>query len=1270
IPSDTLKIKQSDRLDLIEEAEKYWAFFTDYVTEKENFLPPDNVQYTPVYRVARRTSPTNIGMYLLSCVCAAELRITDNETTETCISRTVSTIEKMEKYRGNLYNWYSTEDLSVLGSFVSSVDSGNFLCCMVAVKEWVRKKRNNTELVCRMEKIIKDADLKIFYNKPRNLFSTGIDAKTGKLTANCYDMLMSEARMFSYFAIATGQAPKKHWQSLSRTMSQSGKYAGPVAWTGTMFEFFMPELLLESRRGSLGFEALRYAVHCQKERGRKKGLPFGVSESAYYSFDRNLNYLYKAHGVQALALCGGMNREYVISPYSTFLALSHSFNACMTNFARLCQPEFVHGKYGCFEAIDLTPHRTGAGEGVVKSHMAHHIGMSMGGITNALSQGILKKLFLSDEAMAGATELLEEKIMTGERIIDIKKLRDRSQPAEQTEESTAFSILRPEISIAANHKLAVFTTDTGLYYGRYMGRSTMVKSPDFLRRPDGMFFAVTDGEKEIPFFLTRYDRGGSLERSVVSGENHVEYYVNSPSLKNGMKLSLFGENAAEIREFAIENISGAEKNVSLTAFLRPCLMDDNAYASHPAFGDMFLKTEYENNENVVLAHRKNRDSDEEIWLCVGFKEAAEFNYSFSREDVMSYDEPLSFTKKAGNGTDNPGSVPSPCIFIDLPVKIGNGHKFTTEMFICYGQSRDEVLGICHDIRSGKEEKPPVSPLPKTTLQGQLARKILVPLIYRNITCEEILNPETSLTRESLLRFGLTPHLPLFIYDYDGDNMNLEGTVLAMNGLADCGINAELAVLCSDEARQRYISGLVSENSINASVIIKSSLSHDEKGILYKSAVFVFGKSEIKKAPQKLMDIVPCEADRTGGREGFGENCFITDKKGHPWCNVIASRNFGCIVSHNSLGFTYAINSRENKLTPWYNDTMHDNDGEMLLVKGMGKYYDIIKGARTVFAPNKADYYGKVRDVHYHTAVRVYQKGMGKEITVSVTNTGRSEKKISLSYYIEPVLGTDRAANNYGAGLKLSEDENAVYLKGRNNGFEGEIALYCDRETQRTTNREWFMAGITDSGVMPCMNGCAALTAKIKVKPDDTVKVKFILAFAKKNSRKQLKAFKNVSTEWEKEFSPVLNSNNPVLNKLYDTWLPWQTLGCRMWARSGFYQNGGAFGFRDQLQDSMAAVYFSPKEAKRQILNCCASQFTEGDVLHWWHRTGAGRRGVRTICSDDLLWLPYVTAHYIKESGDKDILRLNVRYVEGEPLRGACEKYMEVKISDASENVYM
>lgn len=1270
LPSEKLKISGSDRLDLISEAEKHWAFFTDYVTEEEHFLPPDNVQYAPVYRVARRTSPTNIGMYLLACVCAAELRITDGETAETCIARTLETVEKLEKYRGNLYNWYSTVDLSVLGSFVSSVDSGNFLCCLVAVKEWLLKVRNNYPLVQKAEKLLNQAEIGIFYNKPRKLFSTGFDTKTGKLLPACYDMLMSEARMFSYYAIATGQVPRDHWRSLSRTMSRSGKYAGPVAWTGTMFEFFMPELLLDSKKGSLSYEALKYAVHCQRERGRKNHLPFGISESAYYSFDRELNYLYKAHGVQTLALCGGMNREYVISPYSTFLALSHSFGACMTNFARLSQPEFTHGKYGCFEAIDVTPKRTGTGEGVVKSHMSHHVGMSMGGITNALCDGVLKKLFLSDETMARAEELLEEKIMTGERIVDIKKLRDRVQPSEQREESTVFSVLRPQMNIVANHKLSLFVTDTGLYYGNYSGRSTMVKSPDFLTRPRGMFFGIADSGREIPFFLTAHDRGGSLERSVSFGENSTEYYVNTPALRSGMKLSLYGENAAEIREFSVENISGTERTISLTAYFNPCLMEDNAYNAHPAFADLFLKTEYRNSENVVLAHRKNRDSDEEIWMCVGFKEAAMFNYSFSREDTDDYGGPLSFMEKAGRAMDNPCGVPSPCIFIDLPVNLCNGHKFTTEMFVCYGQSCEEVLGICHQIRSGAEEKPPVSPLPKTTLQGQLARKILPSLIYHNVTCEEILNAESSLTRQSLRRFGLSENLPLFVYDYDGDNMNLEGTILTLTGLRECGTETEIAILCSDTARHRYISQLAEENNINASVIVKSSLSEEEKGILLKSAVFIFGKSEIKKAPSKLMDTVPCQPLKTGGREGFGENCFIIDRKGHPWCNVIASKSFGCVVSQNSLGFTYALNSRENKLTPWYNDIMRDNDGERLLVHGTGRYYDIIKGARAVFAPNKADYYGKVKDMEYHTSVRVYQKGMGKEITVSVTNKSRSDRKAKLSYYIEPVMGVDRSANNYGAGLSFAEDENAVYIKGGNNAFRGEIALYCDRQTTRTTNREWFMAGVTDSGVVPCMNGCAALTAKLKVKPDETVSVRFILAYGKRNVRKQLEAFKNISTDWEKEETKPLDSSSPVLNKLYNTWLPWQVVGCRMWAKSGFYQNGGAFGFRDQLQDSMAAAYFMKKEAKRQILNCCASQFTDGDVLHWWHRAGNLRYGVRTTCSDDLLWLPYATAHYIKVTGDKGILNLPVRYAEGESLGENHEKYMEVKISDASENVYL
>ncbi len=1264
IKQGNISVKEKQKEQLLSEAEKLWRFFGDYTTEAENFLPPDNVQYTPVYRIAHRTSPTNIGMYLLSCVSACELGIIDCETAVTCIKNTVETVERLKKYKGNLYNWYDTLTLEPLGDFVSSVDSGNLLCCMVAVKEWVRDI--NHSLYERLNDLTYSADLSVFYNTARQLFSTGINVKDEKLTKNCYDMLMSEARMLSYFAISSGQVPKKHWRALSRTMSKSGKYAGPVAWTGTMFEFFMPELLLDSKKGSLSYEALNFAVHCQKERGRKKHLPFGISESAYFSFDRDLNYLYKAHGVQTLALCGGMNKEYVISPYSTFIALSHSFNACMNNLNRLSQPEFVHPKYGCYEAIDMTPGRTGGNEGVVKSHMSHHVGMSMGGIANALLDGKLRKLFLSDPVMRRGSELLEERIMIGERIMNIEKIRDKKLTP-FTEESSVFSVMRPEMNLIANRRLSLFITDTGLYYGRYLHRSTMAKSPDYLRRPKGMFFGIADGEREIPFFLSAYDKGGSYERSVTFGENSGEYYVNSPSLRSGMKVSLYGENAAEIREFALENISGQDKTVSLTAYLEPCLMDDRAYNAHPMFADLFLKLEYEPKENVVIAHRKDRDSDHEIYMCMGFKEAAMFNYSFSREDVNSYGQPLEFISESGKGENNENYVPCPCVFIDLPVKIGAGQKYNTEMFVCYGESRNEVLGICHDIRSGKEEREPVSPLPKTTLQGRISRKILTTLIYNNVLSEEIINAGTSLNKTALHRFGLRDDIPLLLYKYDKDDLNLESTILTMGGLSDCQLEAQLAVICHNKGEQEKISALLNDNNKNGTVIIESSLSGEEMGLLLKSASFVFGKTSVKKAPEKLYDIIPCQIKKTKESVGFFEDKYVIDGKGHPWCNVLASRQFGCVLSQNSLGFSYAVNSRENKLTPWYNDVMNDNSGEMLLLKGNGEYYDIVGGARTVFSPDKADYYGKIKAYETHTAVRVFQKGMGKEITVEIKNTSAYEKLCSISYYTEPVLGAEKC----GYMLTYRAEKDGIIVKNQSNvSYKGEMMIYCDRETEKTTDREQFLAGHTKGDIRAYGQSCAALTAKIRIKPDSTETVRFIMCFSSTDSRKMAKALKNVGTEWEKENSPVLNSPNADLNKLYNYWLPWQITGGRMWARSGFYQNGGAFGFRDQLQDGMGAVYFMPAETKRQILRCCASQFTEGDVLHWWHRTNHVRKGVRTTCSDDLLWLPVATAHYVKITGDRNILKLNAHYIEGESLGSHTEKYIEVKNTDVRENVYM
>ncbi len=1265
-------MKEQDRKLLLESAEKYWDFFRDYVTAENNHLPPDNVQYSPVYRVALRTSPTNIGMYLLSCISAESLGIIDLRKTESLIGNTISTVEKLEKYKGNLYNWYSTDSLDKLSPFVSSVDSGNFLCCLVTVSSFLNEKNGDNKLRERIEKIIAASDLSVFYNKARRLFSVGIDSETDKLMPNCYDMLMSEARMLSYFAIATGTVEKEHWRALSRTMSRNGFYAGPVAWTGTMFEFFMPELLLQSKEGSLCGEAISYARHCQKKRGVEKGLPFGVSESGYYAFDRELNYQYKAHGVQTLALCDGMDEEYVVSPYSSFIAMNGDLDDCIGNLRRLSLPEFMHEKYGLYEAIDFTDSRTGDTVGVIKSHMAHHVGMSIAGIANTLLSGELQRLFMSDRRMKRAEELLEEKIMTGEIIIDIENLRDkRTSAPTSAEEYREFNIFRPRVTLVGNHKLSLFLSDTGLYRGFLSdGRTTAFFSEDYLRRPEGMFFGIREEEREIPFYMTAFDKGLPVDRSVTFGENTAEYYTDFSGIASGMKVSVFGENSAEIREIAVENNSSDIRELSFYGYIRPALDHIKNVRSHPVFSDLFLSAEYDEELSAVFIKRKNRETGEELYMAVGFKEKTPFSRILSRENAVEYNSPLSFTAASEKGLTDDRTIPSPCVYLSLGIKLNPSEKFHSSLFIAYGNTRNEAIGIINDIRGDVPQEEPVSPLPKSTLKGIVARKILPSLLYRNVISEEILGAESGLDKRTLFRFGISGDYPIILLDYDGDSLKLDTALGVNEGLRASGLENDLVVLCRSENEASAVENTALIGRKSVFPLIKDKLTPRESAFIKKASVYILGKSEERKPPSKIMEIVPCEEGDFFGNEGFRNDSYILGKKGHPHTNVLSSRHFGTVLSQNSLGFSYALNSRENKLTPWYNDLMHDNNGEMLLIKGSGKYYDIISGSKAVFSPNKADYYGKVDKLDTEASVRVFSKGMGKKLTVTVTNPTKTEKKCALSYYVEPVMGADREASAYGNALSYRSDERGIYIRNRfNPEFKGEMAIAADRDCYKTTNREAFMAGEQNGEVKTCSLPCGAVTVKLTVPPEGSETVTFFLCYSRSDVKKMISALNNTPCEFVPEKSLSVKSGNDSLDRLFEYWLPWQTVGCRMWARTSFYQNGGAYGYRDQLQDSIAAAYFMPKEAKRQILRCCLSQFREGDVLHWWHNTNTGKKGIRTTCSDDMLWLPFVTAWYCRITGDRDILKIPVRYAVGETLGEEKEKYIEISLSEEKESVY-
>ncbi len=1276
----TKPVRESDRNQLTEEARREWRFYTDRVTAEDNYLPPDNVQYSPVFRVSHRTSPTNIGMYLLSCVCANELGFIDNERLITLLDRTITTAEHLPKYRGNLYNWYSTDKLTVIDPFVSSVDCGNFLCCLVAVKQKLICDIPSSPLIRRIGRLISDADIGIFYNKSRKLFSVGIDSDTGKKAPNCYDMLMSEARMLSFFAIAQGKADRSHWRALSRVMSRDGYYAGPIAWSGTMFEYFMPELLLESKRGSLCYEALGYAVHCQKERGRAMHLPFGVSESGYYAFDRELNYQYKAHGVQKLALCAGMDREYVVSPYSSFLALSYSFSECMKNISRLADKAFSHAKYGFYEAVDLTGARTGAAAAVVKSHMAHHVGMSICGITNTLCEGRLRKLFMSDETMQRADELLEERVMAGEVVVDIEKLRDRSAADNRSETYDEFSVLRPRFNVISNMRMTVFASDTGLCADRYDGRAVTYPIRDHLRRPDGLFIGIREGDAEIPFYMTQFAGDVPIKRSVTFRENSSEYYTVSTGLACGMRLSVFGEKAAVVRDIVIENTFHYDRSVEIYAYLRPALAPEADIIAHPAFAELFIKPIYDVENELFLARRRDRADGKETWLAMGFRKTGEMKYSFSRENVLEHNKPADFSKGFALRRSDEAAIPTPCIFVRLAADIPGDSEYRNALFICCGESREEVIGLALEVRETAPSDDPdspygaaVSPLPKSTLCGRLARGMLPAMLCADVFSEEILESRSSLGQDTLWRFGISGDRPIAVYIYGSDESRAEAAALMAKGLSECGTPVDVIMLCDNIADKSRALFLSSGGEKCIYPVMYSELTSDELAFIMKSAVYVFGKGELRRPPEKLMDIIPAEPYETGLSEGFRDSGYIIKKKGHPLCNVIASEEFGCIVSQNSLGFSYAMNSRENKLTPWYNDIMRDNNGEMLLVKGLGRYYDIVSGSTAVFSPGKAEYLSRIGKLIFRTEVGVLQSGTGKRLTVRIENTGDIEKQCALSYYTEPVLAADRKMTNYGAKLSYRRGNNSVIIRNHTNaGFSGEMAVGCNADCVMTTDRERFLAGEVNGEVRPFANSCAAVTVKVKIPAHSVADVKFSMCFSTTDAEKMLTVLNNaLPSEFAVKYErhPMISSGNDTFDRLYNVWLPWQILGCRMRARSGFYQNGGAYGFRDQLQDSTAAVYFMPSEAKRQILRCCGSQFIAGDVLHWWHETDEGKKGIRTKCSDDMLWLPYAAAEYFRVTGDIGIFGENVSYINGDELGNLHEKYIQVTQSGVAASVY-
>lgn len=609
-------LQHAAQRELLGWAKATWRYFETFCTADEHYLPPDNVQTQPPTGTAHRTSPTNMGFALLSALCAHALGV-DNGRGLALAERMLTTMEQLPRWNGHFYNWYHTCTLRPMPPlYVSTVDSGNCAAALLAAANALRGWGQD-ELAARAQALCDGMDFALLYDPQRRLMHIGIDTGSGKRSEGYYDLLESEARLTSYFAVARGDVPREHWRALSRAQVQHERYRGCVSWSGSVFEYLMPELFLPPQRDSLLWESAKFCLHVQRRRVRA-GQPWGVSESAYFALDSALSYRYKAHGCAALAMQPDMDRELVLSPYSAFLALAVAPRAAVRDLRRFAA-RGLPGQYGFREALDCTRARTGGGGQIVHCVMAHHQGMSLLSACNALCGGQVQRWFLADPAMRAHMSLLSERLPLGAPALRRRPEVQRSKPRRRalpdlTVEGTGVDAEAPRCTLLSNGTYCLAVTEAGQSFARWHAlsvcrrgtRSDPAAAPMLSLETGGACTPLLPGTADAARwrFTVRAAQFSTRHGSVTAVQTFTV-----PERVNG-----------EVRALTLSSPDGIDGTVRLTfeAVLAP--WED--YVNHPAFARLGFQSVLR--RNALLLRRLGRGGKPETWLCAACDRQADF----------------------------------------------------------------------------------------------------------------------------------------------------------------------------------------------------------------------------------------------------------------------------------------------------------------------------------------------------------------------------------------------------------------------------------------------------------------------------------------------------------------------------------------------------------------------------------------------------------------------------------------------------------------------
>lgn len=1255
-------------------------------------------------------------------------------------------------------------------------------------KESVFRTINDiNDMIRRVSELAEATKFGPLFDHKKQLFSIGYNIEENRLTKAYYDLFASEARQASYIAVARGEVDKKHWFRLGRRLTMVDGYKGLVSWTGTMFEYFMPFLVMKNYENTLLDETYNFAVKAQKKYGMSRGIPWGTSESAYYSFDMKLNYQYKAFGVPELGLKRGLVNDMVVAPYATLLALNIDPVGVIKNIRELIK-EGMDGPYGLYEAIDYTPSRLRHGEkcAIVRSFMVHHLGMSLLALDNYLNDNIIQERFHSNPVMRSAELLLQERMP--EKALITKEFKEKLIPVkkivqEEKEVIRKFGIPEgelPQMHIMSNGSYSVMVTDGGSGYSK-IGDIAVSRWKGNIRGAASGTFVFVQNINSNTAWSTTYE-----PFNVVPEEYHVTFYPDKAvfrrkdgNIETRTDIIVSTEENAEIRRVTLTNHSQHNRILEVTSYFEVVLTPADADAAHPAFSNLFVTTEFVAEHNCLLAYRRPRSASQKPIMamhCITVEGEAVGNLQYETDRSKFIGRNRDISNPVAMGVDQPlsdtaGSVLDPIMSLRKRVTVQPGQSVRLSYITAVGDKKEHLLEIAEKYsdpkvvdrafelawnRSQIELRYLGFKAEEVRLYLEMIPLILLPGPVRRKWAWAIEKNREG--QPGLWKFGISGDVPIILITLkDTEETDMVARILKAHEYWRLkGLLVDLVILLQDEssyvqplynAVRDAISYSHARDMIGAKggVFILDANTMEEKDIvlLYTVARIVLRgsaasireelKTDLEKPVVPLLDINEAQEESIDSSEetvqhqdfdtsslkyfngigGFGSDgreyvIYLRDgvHTYAPWINVISNNKFGFIVSESGGGYTWSENSRENKLTPWSNDPVSDIPGEIFYVRdeNTGRYWSI-----TPMPIREAgDYiirHGWGYSVFEHSC-----NGLEQSLTefvpvndpvkicmVRLKNTTDAVKNLSVTYYIRPVLGVNENTTAQYITTGIHKESGMMLLTNTfNPDFPDRIAFMDVSEQVRsiTGDRTEFiglrgslrnpealrrteLSGKVGAGLDPC----GAVQVKASLEPGQERTIVFLLGQAAsmeealqvaskyKNPETAEDALNKVKSYWLNKLGAIqVKTPDDSIDIMLNGWLQYQVVACRLWARSAFYQSGGAYGYRDQLQDVMAVVYTWPELTREQILLHASHQFLEGDVQHWWH-PGADK-GIRTRYSDDYLWLPYVTIDYIRNTGDWDILDAIAGYLEDEPLaEDEDERYNIPRISAQKSNIY-